>query len=327
MKELTPFFPDERLTAKVQSFAGDTAERDLEEKLSLYVESALERLGRELPSAVVALQFASLLPEDAVPWLWLRELSETRNSQMDSPTASTFNWESVRAALEELALLSSSDYPELAFVHPAVASVVISTLSEKEVHDWRSLIRGLVERRRTEFQSIKDELLDGLLRGGVGQKGFYVAPAVEVRARAEASGKVDCRQLPDGSFILSLKDSAFWEQRCFRAFVAQELRRTLDAIEWALENGEPEDDFSETENRLKALVAENSQHLQAQKIHALILLARTSRDCRQGFDRAAWNAASEAVRLLETLKQKHPLDISLDKLLANAKDKQWLYDW
>jgi hypothetical protein len=63
-----------------------------------------------------------------------------------------------------------------------------------------------------------------VVRGNAGPEaaGWYVAPLEEVLARAAEVGSVDVTTLVDGSFVLSLKKGAFWEEPCLKAFIDQQ---------------------------------------------------------------------------------------------------------
>src|SRR5205809_914229 len=80
-------------------------------------------------------------------------------------------------------------------------------------------------------------LFRGVARGNMGPEagGWYVAPLPEVESRADETGSVEVTPMGDGAFVLSLREGAFWEERCFHAFLHQQFASDApEAIEWAL---------------------------------------------------------------------------------------------
>jgi hypothetical protein len=283
---------------------------------------------RGSPAAATALRAAALLPPDAVPWLWLHELTTARHPET---AANPLFWGELRGRLETLGLLTLGPAPEVARIHPRVAADLAGAIPEREAAELRAGIRDLVSVRLREFTAERRRLFGEVLRGNAGPEaaGWYVAPLSEVQARADAFGSVEVWPQGEGSFVLSLKKGAFWEEPCFTAFVGQQFAGDdPDAIEWALRTGQLSgDELENARDRMQTLHARRPDGLPEGRVMGLYLLDLARTFCTKGYDRSAWNRAGEAVKLFEQLHERHPADPDIAALLEEARQAQWRYDW
>jgi tetratricopeptide (TPR) repeat protein len=91
-----------------------------EKQLAPILRATLVPLARELPAAITALKFASLLPPDTVPWPWLQVLTTLRHPELrDKP----LEWARLERRLKGLRLLTDGEPPEfIARIHRLVGA-------------------------------------------------------------------------------------------------------------------------------------------------------------------------------------------------------------
>jgi len=107
-------------------------------QLGLILDATLARLDA---GARTALQFASLLPADRVPWPWLRALTVARHPELGkSDDLGAHPWLAIQRRLTGLRLLTSGDQPEIARIHRLVAahlrSRVCDNVYEQAIDDY-----------------------------------------------------------------------------------------------------------------------------------------------------------------------------------------------
>ena len=118
--------PTTDLLPKEEDVAGRILHQ--EKQLAVILRSTLGLLE---PAARTALEFASLLPPDSVPWPWLRELVTSRHAEMSHTRPGHPDpWVAVRRRLEGMRLLTPADHAEVARIHRLVAAHVRDSAKE-----------------------------------------------------------------------------------------------------------------------------------------------------------------------------------------------------
>jgi hypothetical protein len=228
-------------------------------------------------------------------------------------------------------VLVAGPAPEVARMHPQVSATLAGILSERDASELGVAIWQLVSQRLQRFTSERQRIFQEVVRGNAGPEaaGWYVAPLAEVMARADALGVVEVTTLVDGSFVLSLKTGAYWEEPCLKAFIEQQFASDVpEAIQWALASGllaNPE--LENSRDRIQALCARRPDGVPEAKVMGLFLLNLARIYCTSGMDRSAWRTAGEAVELFKQLHERDPADAEVAALLEEAKQAQWRYDW
>lgn len=281
------------------------------------------------PALATVLRAAAMLPADGAPWPWLEEVATLRHQEIAAfPGA----FGDLRRWLEGQGMLAVGPVPEVARFRPAAAEALAAIPDAPDADALAPDLRTAVGRRVQQFKKERQQLFQKVVKGDAGpeaQDGWYVAPLAEVQAKAAAVGGVEVTPLPDGSFVLSLKEGAAWEEAHLHAFIRRQFANDdPDAVAWALRTAElSADDLEAARERILALAARNPDGVAEIKLTGLLLLEQARIDCSRGADRSAWHGAGKAVEVFQKLHEHCPADPEVAALLDEAKQAQWGYDW
>jgi hypothetical protein len=292
------------------------------------VDAAIDSLAEELPAAMTTLRFAALLPPDSVPWPWLQELTA---AHLLTPPNSSAGWEQTAQRLTEAGLLTNSDVAEVARMPVEVAARVRQVLGPNAEQELRRELLRFAGRRLTDFKALRKRLTDEVLRGANGGKEVtaWTVPSAE-KAAAQAAGSKFVQVIPngDGSFNISLREGALWEEKCLRRFCSFQFASEMpDSIEWALRtNFVPGHEIKNAKDRIAKLGEADPASVQLAVIHGLMLLNLAHDLAGYGSWRGAWNYAGQAVDVFDKLHQAASENADVAALLEEARHVQYLYD-
>lgn len=290
--------------------------------------SKLHQMSTDLPGSAEAMQFASLLPNEHIPWLWLKELV---GSHFDGKGEKINDFAAIKVAVQQLRLMITTDVPQVGRMHHLAADHFAGTMTVDTRQAFQRQIHKLILSRLEHFKSEEKRLIQEVLRGehATGAADWYVPPLEEVYPRAMSSDFVDIRVLADNSFVLTLKPGITWEEPCFRAFVRQQfLSNDPEAVDWALRTKMiPEEDLLQFVEKMEQLEAKQPEGLHEVTILARFWLNLAGARCRQGFNQSPYYLAAEAEKWLEKLQARHPGNEEVAALLKEAQQARWMYDW
>lgn len=189
----------------------------------------------------------------------------------------------------------------------------------------RIVVRELIEDRYKSFLREKERLFNEVLTGGRpgAQRGWYVAPPEEIRARAAELGTVEVIENRDGSVSLRLLHDLRREEEHLQEFILQEfLSDQATAVLWALAiEGVPKEAILRHEERIRKLAADATDRRESQTLLGLFLLNKAS---AVG---GSYHIAAAAVDLFAELRQADPEEPRLAEYHARALHLRSVFDW
>ncbi len=291
------------------------------------IDAAIDCLAKELPAAIVTLRFAALLPPESVPWPWLQMLSSARHPDVADASA---GWEQLARTSYPGSVVEQQRRGGGCSHACGSGRPRAQTLDPNAEQELRRELRRFVGRRLEEFKELKRRLTDEVLRDANGGKEVtaWTVPSAEKAAASAASNKlVQVILNRDGSFNISLREGALWEEKCLEQFCCHQFASEIpDSIEWALRTYfVPDREIHGANERIAKMYADPSS-VQGAVIHGLMLLNLANVWAGYGSWRRAWGYASHAGDIFGGLHDKLPEDADVSSLLEEAKRLQHLYD-
>ncbi|MGL5095440.1 MAG: hypothetical protein ACRDD1_07625, partial [Planctomycetia bacterium] len=105
-------------------------------QLQVILDATLATL-EPMPAALTALRFAALLPPDAVPWPWLKELTTKRHPELADDPA---NWSKVRRRLTGLRLLPGGSETPMTRIHRLVGAHLRKHVEDEVAEELRRYV-------------------------------------------------------------------------------------------------------------------------------------------------------------------------------------------
>jgi len=249
-----------------------------QKQLGPILSATLAGLEAELPAARTALQLASLLPPDSVPWPWLHELTTQRHPDLADRPA---EWARLRRRLEGLRLLTGGDQPEVARMHRLVAAHLRRQTDMEKAEEVVRFVGHRADVVYREQGAPAEWELDGL-----------VAAVPHLLARHPSSDLAS-----DGTFLVE-------KVLRYRPLpIAQALLTATHSVSQRLAAADPANadwqrDLSASLEKLGGLAVARGDLTEAERYYT---------DCHQTLDRLASSDRGNAA-------WQHDLSVSLEKL-------------